>query len=506
MPYRISACALAALAAAICGCADPRKLASEGGGSGICSACHGSAANAAPPADTRGNSDPSAVGVGAHQAHVTAPSGLSAPLDCVFCHQKPSNWDDPGHLDGLVTVTGYTGADPIWQAAGADPGWKDSSRSCSTSYCHGAFPGGNAGNAPVWTRVGQHQADCGTCHGLPPPSHHPDVPSDSRVCNVCHPLTVDASGGLIAPAAGGKHLDGLVESRKGHGTSWMDQGSSDFHAYSANRGLAECQVCHGQDLAGGLTGVACGDCHDKSLPAGVTTWKRNCVMCHGGNDNQTGAPPRATWGNAAPIAAGAHTSHVAATHGLSLPLDCNACHLKPPDALAAGHVDGAVTVTGYTGGDPTLLAAVEDPGWSAANASCTTSYCHGSFPGGNGSNAPLWTSVGGTQAACGTCHDNPPRTGRHYEHTNGEFASADCKNCHYGIATGSGTPPVVNAALGDVTLHVNGVKNVVFGDWYGGFPVGGYPQGTTATFSNGTCANISCHRLLNEFGPWSWNP
>ena len=74
-----------------------------------CSSCHGSATSAAPPRDLSGNTATSFVGVGAHQSHVLGTHRFAAPLDCTSCHPKPADMATPGHLDGTVQVTGYTG-------------------------------------------------------------------------------------------------------------------------------------------------------------------------------------------------------------------------------------------------------------------------------------------------------------------------------------------------------------------------------------------------------------
>jgi predicted CxxxxCH...CXXCH cytochrome family protein len=123
-------------------------------------------------------------------------------------------------------------------------------------------------------------------------------------------------------------------------------------------------------------------------------------------------------------------------------------------------VDSAVTVTGYTGADPALLAAVKDPGYarSGAGASCAASYCHGATLEGGSLTAPSWTVTNGTQAACGTCHGRPPLTGpdvagypAHKFHTYRQRLA--CGTCHEGAS---------QTALGPaaVPLHVNGVKDV----------------------------------------------
>jgi predicted CxxxxCH...CXXCH cytochrome family protein len=245
----------------------------------------------------------------------------------------------------------------------------------------------------------------------------------------------------------------------------MDTASATFHAYSANRGLGPCQGCHGAALdgVGGMTSVSCSQCHDRSLPPGVTSWKANCTMCHGDDVGFTNsAPPRATWGNGAPadatnIRIGAHQSHLRATHALAAPLDCTACHAKPADAFVAGHIDGVATVTGYTGTDPNLLATVKNPSFSAATATCATSYCHGS--GGKLTDGkltqPKWTQVDGTQGACGTCHGIPPAS------VWGHAYHRDCQRCHLDVATWD--PAKNSATVTNPALHVNGVIELLDG-------------------------------------------
>src|SRR5262249_27414977 len=106
-----------------------------GDGSGTCSACHGSANNPAPPRDVAGNTDPSFVTVGAHQAHLNASHGISAPIDCSACHVVPTSVLGPGHIDheGPATVT-FSG---LAVADSAQPKWDRNSATCSATYCHG---------------------------------------------------------------------------------------------------------------------------------------------------------------------------------------------------------------------------------------------------------------------------------------------------------------------------------------------------------------------------------
>jgi predicted CxxxxCH...CXXCH cytochrome family protein len=423
-----------------------------------CTTCHGDPQRgattlnpqlaAAPPLDTVGNSVTTSPGVGAHQAHLNDGS-LRGALACTECHAVPTSIVT--HPTGTLNLTWGT----LATTGGAVPTYAGGT--CSTTYCHGAtLNAGGTNQAPRWTG-GSGEVACGTCHGAPPPSPHPVVTGGLSACNGCHSATVDATGAIIPASAGGKHIDGIIQATGGHDASWMDQASPGFHAYSANQGLGTCQGCHGTNLDGAGGVPACAQCHNAALPVGVTSWKTNCVMCHGGTDNQTGAPPKATWGNGDPIAVGAHTSHVTATHGLSLPVDCASCHVKPADALAAGHVDGAVTVTGYTGTDPGLLATVKGPSFSAATATCATSYCHGG--GGTLTDGtltqPRWTQVDGTQGACGTCHGIPPAS------VWGHAYHRDCQRCHLDVATWD--PATNRATITNPALHVNGVIELLDG-------------------------------------------
>jgi len=109
------------------------------------------------------------------------------PLDCSECHLKPTEVDDPGHLDSDLPAEITYGA--LAQNEEAEPFWDPDGAQCNNVYCHGAFKYGNRNNHPIWTEVGVGQAACGTCHGLPPPAETGHVQLDQ--CNLCHPNVVD---------------------------------------------------------------------------------------------------------------------------------------------------------------------------------------------------------------------------------------------------------------------------------------------------------------------------
>jgi predicted CxxxxCH...CXXCH cytochrome family protein len=156
-----------------------------------CDGCHGTAASPAPPFDLSGNTFTTAIGVGAHQAHLQASSRISAPIPCATCHAVPSSLDSAGHIDS----TGPAEVAPSLA-------WDRTTRTCASASCHGPA-------RPRWTSTGE--VSCGTCHGIPPasPSHAPGMPLTS--CASCHPGTVDAFGNIIVTGQSSEHINGVVD-------------------------------------------------------------------------------------------------------------------------------------------------------------------------------------------------------------------------------------------------------------------------------------------------------
>jgi predicted CxxxxCH...CXXCH cytochrome family protein len=417
-----------------------------------CVMCHGGTdgASGAPPVATWGNTG-DAVRVGAHTAHV-AGSAIAPAADCAVCHTKPADALAGGHLDGGTAEVTFRG---VAIAGGAAPApWDRTAATCTNVYCHGATLGGGSLTIPTWTRVGQGEGACGTCHGLPPPSPHPTAEGGLTRCASCHAETMEAAGTVIPPAAGGKHLDGFVQATGGHPAAWMDTANAGFHAHSANQGLGACQGCHGADLdgVGGSTSVGCTECHGAA-------WKTSCVMCHGGMDNATGAPPQATWGHETDVLrVGAHTAHVTAS-ALAAAFDCVECHSRPADALSAGHIDGSAVSVVW---GPLARSGGANPTWSASARSCASTYCHGGYSGTytyffyDGYNSMNYAGANATAqwgdgpVTCTSCHGSPPSTGGWHVYHGGGMS---CDLCHPD-ANATGT------AVTNPALHVNGTIDV----------------------------------------------
>ncbi len=463
-----------------------------------CVTCHGGQDNqtGAPPLDLAGSSDTAERGVGAHTAHVQT-AALALPFACTECHEAVPQVVTAGHMNGAVDLP--FGA--LSRTGGATAAFDAGAMTCA-SYCHGATLQGGTHTAPVWNRVGQGEASCGSCHGLPPATvaggaSHPTGYTLAE-CFWCHPGTVSPAGTILV--SGGLHVDGKVE-EGAHASvpDWFVDPDVNpaftprggLHGHAASADLASCKACHGATLDGASGIPSCNACHSSH---GFTTWQTNCVFCHG-DRTQTAtqasplyaAPPLGTQGETATTepAVGAHQSHLTAPHGLSSAVACTECHTVPADISSPTHVNGAVDIAwgtlATTGGvSPTFVAAT--PG-------CAATYCHGNFVGGNNA-TPTWTDVGNAATlACTTCHGITgnatgiePRTGRHPTNwADHEFMGNRCQYCHSTVAsasTATATPTVLSTGK---ALHVNGTKDVSFsggGNWD---PV------------NKTCSNIGCH-------------
>lgn len=177
---------------------------------GACSECHGDEETAAPPLDTEGHSSVSALGVGAHRAHLAGGS-WSRALACSECHPVPEAVEDPMHIDARPAEVELVGVAATGDGA---PVWDRESESCAETWCHA--PSNPGGSSPRWTS--ETGLDCGGCHGTPPPLPHPQADA----CEACHGAVVGPDHEIIDRA---RHVDGSVD---------VDV-------------VEDCTACHGDD-------------------------------------------------------------------------------------------------------------------------------------------------------------------------------------------------------------------------------------------------------------------
>lgn len=192
----------------------------EVGGPEACNTCHGDFSDVsqiAPPQDLQGNTDTNLPGVGAHQIHLSV-TETSASGSCNNCHIIPSNYNSPNHID-LQGNAEINFNDLAASKSGFGSVYNFSENTCSNIYCHGSFEiikdssdygfiftadkitGNNV--SVKWNQVDGTQAQCGSCHGLPPIGH---LNAAINECVFCHYGVVDAEGKIIDNT---KHINGI---------------------------------------------------------------------------------------------------------------------------------------------------------------------------------------------------------------------------------------------------------------------------------------------------------
>jgi len=336
-----------------------------------CNACHGSAANDAPPVDLDGATLTTLVSVGAHQPHLLASSAMSSPVACTECHTVPATVTAAGHLDPSPAELAF-GA--LSKTGGLTPTWNGTTGVCSNTYCHGAsLAAGGTTTAPVWTKVDGTQDTCGSCHGNPPPAPHSPITQ----CGVCHNVTMNVNGTFKDAT---KHVNGTLD-----------------------------------------VPTACNGCHGNA--AGTAS------------NPPDQAPPVDLSDNAATTSrgVGAHNAHLTGSSNLSSAIACNQCHLVPNGTEVTGHVDSAMPAE-LTFGTLARTGNLT-PVWSTSAFTCTSTYCHGTTLtiAGGSNKVPTWTTVNNTQDACGTCHANATAS-MSRPHPVGATGST-CATCHGTVAS-----------------------------------------------------------------------
>jgi len=178
------------------------------------------------------------------------------------------------------------------------------------------------------------------------------------------------------------------------------------HAAASNVDINSCMECHGSDLAGGLSGVSCGQCHLNGSPLTMT----GCTSCHGKPPTGTVAPNRSL----------SHPAHNALPNVSNV---CDSCH-SGAGTSTVNHYNGAVDVMFLSVYNAKSGAAVRN-----ADGTCSKVSCHG------GQTTPTWSygiiDVNTQCTAChayGTAEDNSFSSGRHNSHVS--TYGFVCTKCH----------------------------------------------------------------------------
>ncbi len=207
-----------------------------------------------------------------------------------------------------------------------------------------------------------------------------------------------------------------------HPQGWLYPGNRDdpsFHggALRATRwDMSGCKLCHGDDLRGGLSKIACTTCHKEGPQA--------CTTCHGDPSTGTSSPPGSlSWclDPATCRGVGAHEAHVEG--GSFTPMACSTCHVMPERWDTPGHladVDArsapATDLRAEIFFGPRAKFKNVKASYDPKTGSCKV-YCHGDAK-------VTWTKPG--SVPCGSCHPVPHAAPHAY-------GGADCATCHSGL-------------------------------------------------------------------------
>jgi predicted CxxxxCH...CXXCH cytochrome family protein len=424
-----------------------------------CSSCHGTDENPAPPIGTNGETETTFLAVGAHDTHVRG--GLvAAPIACAECHPSAAN---AGHANAVVEMT----FGPIAAARGALPVWDREAATCSASYCHGAFPGGETQNAPLWTVVDGSQGGCGSCHGIAPPPPH--VQNDR--CGDCH------TGYSASSVALATHVNGRVDAAGLTCTSCHGSAANPAPPLSTageTSTTARSVGAHQAHLspAGLAKALTCASCHvNPAKPIHADTvvsivWSP-LAKTGGLSPQWNGATCSSTYCHGATLSGGTHPNPVW-TQVDGTQAACGSCHGAPPPAPHVGNTDCSKCHVGYTA--TTVNQATHVNGkLDVVALSCSS--CHGSRAnvapplGTRGETDTTSRAVGAHQA--------------HYD-PHGIGGRLTCDECH----------PI--AATMD---HADGTVQLAWGSW--ATANGAAPVWNPAS---GTCSNVYCHGGTLEAG------
>ena len=374
-----------------------------------CTTCHGDrdTNQPYPPEDLQGRTDPSLVTIGAHDSHMD--SDLSV-VSCNQCHVVPGVYLDEGHLgpDNIAEITFGLLATHDGEM---EPVWNRNEATCSSVYCHKSIE-------PKWTTVDGTYSSCGTCHSLPPAegAHEVHAVALELDCSACH----EGYSSVSETVTISTHINGERD---------IDINEAIGGVFDPDTKSCSGVRCHGES---------------NTTPGWADSGEFTCVSCHGGQENQTAAPPSDLNGNNNPtmVGVGAHTVHLNGSE-FSDGAACNECHVVPDSVLSAGHIDSDLTAEVTWGNLATDDFSIV-PIWERGTASCSSTYCHGNFSYndvlGNIATS-VWTRPGSVM--CGSCHGIPP-TGH-----SGDYTLEECSDCHSSVVNSSGE-------IIDKTKHVNG--------------------------------------------------
>lgn len=397
-------------------CADCHGVDLKGGTTGVsCYTCHSNfphennwadSSNQASPAFhgsyLLAKERPAAYGE-CRTCHAANNSGGPTGYSCFQCHNNfphPDEWGSTGHGSYVMSNGGDASLGFCRKCHGDDLRGGSSQISCY--QCHQSFP-----HPATWA-----DTTSGDFHGRY--LFAQNLPQGYNDCRVCH--KADSSGGITGYSCYQCHSDFP------HPAGWSGNGSPNLHKAKIKESyydLGYCKKCHGSDYRTNLPPTSdrnCYSCHTQQ--AGPEA----CNTCHGSQRNA--APPIDLAGQSGRNlpTVGSHQEHLNG-RSVSDGIDCNECHALPASYSDSVHIDGATPgVADIVFGEVAQMNGVH-PTYDHQTGTCSATYCHGNFPGGNGPQDVSWNSQP-PEDLCNWCHGYPPNNQRHANLTHG------CTTCH----------------------------------------------------------------------------
>ena len=486
-----------------------------------CVMCHtGTSLNTVDPTSSLHAVTPTVTGK-QHSTGFTYNAGANT-ADCLTCHTASPTITAADHING--TFNASIGAD----AAGS--GGQKITLVAGLGYADAVVPTCNV------SITGCHTAKTAGRSWLYK-WHNNGAAINGSQCDGCHGMWTAWNGGVVAHRSGSEaetvHGTGaLYKCRDCHG---LESASGYPYTTTSNDwkpNLAETRTTlHGDGLlniniAGSTaftraTYAGCTGCHTASdgVAAGqhaftLTTWTTptfsgdaivvSCSSCHGGativgaNSNYWPDGANTLNDNGTADNRGAHLIHITKLATTVMGQDitqlltdnagvgiggwitatadakqrelCSYCHLAPI-GTNAGH--GVTYPAQLTSMFNLWNKGADNVAYSTSDGTCATSDCHYNK---TTPTVPNYGWYGGQASACVICHTNGASDTTHTEHLGGGFGRViNCTDCH-----AAGTTTTTVPSIG----HIDGTFK---GD--GGTII----DGTTKTYSGGTCGTNVCH-------------
>ena len=191
-------------------------------------------------------------------------------------------------------------------------------------------------------------------------------------CQLCH--GDDLSGGLSNESCIDCH-DPESPIHSHNYSQSFDPTADEYHGkflWDNGWNFSYCQNCHGQELDGGIVELTCNNCHLQENNVGY------CGNCHGDRFSSEDKfyPPLSIMNEDDPslMSVGAHEAHMLTT---ITEISCSQCHIVPDGFMDDGHLgsDNIAEVVFSLNYDNDIGTPSYDP----STGTCSNVYCHGAF-------------------------------------------------------------------------------------------------------------------------------